>query len=131
MQVERKTMALTVKSFSIGLMMDVNSRMGKQSEFLNMKFESDVSLTPEQAMVHQLEAHKIVEEAIVFNALAAGMITKETAKDKLDQIKVRHGGILSVLQEKYGTPDPASFLDSEDGSGDVEDVQPEIMDPSE
>ena len=75
-----------------------------------MKFESDVSLTPEQALVQQLEAHETVETAIVFDALASGMMTKETAKDKLDQVKERHSGVIAVLKKKYGDPNVDSFL---------------------
>lgn len=103
-------MALIVRGFSISKLMETYAGGDKQSEFLNMKFESDVSLTPERAIVEQLEAHRVVEEAITFNALASGMMTKEAAKDKLEQIKERHKGILAVLQDRYGITDPQSFL---------------------
>ena len=114
-------MALVVKSFTISKIMEVSARGEKQSEFLSMKFESDVSLTPEQALVQQLEAHQIVEEALVFNTLASGMMTKETAKDRLVQLKERHAGVMAALLKKYGgdnTSILAAFLDEK------EDVQP-------
>ena len=103
-------MALVVKSFSVSKIIEVNARGEKQSEFLSMKFESDVSLTPEQALVQQLEAHETVETALVFNALASGMMTKETAKDRLEQLKERHAGVMAALQKKYGIPDVEAFL---------------------
>lgn len=108
-------MALVVKSFTISKLMEFNARGEKNSEFLSMKFESDFSLTPEQALMQQLEAHRTVEEALVFNALASGMITKETAKDKLEELKVRHDGVMAALQKKYGIPDIATFLSPKPG----------------
>jgi hypothetical protein len=104
-------MALVVKSFTISKLMETSARGEKQSEFLSMRFESDISLTPEQALVQQLEAHRTVEEALVFNALASGLMTKESAKDRLEQVKERHVGVLAALQKKYGIPDVSAFLD--------------------
>jgi len=103
-------MAIVVKSFTVSKLMEVNARGEKQSEFVSMKFESDVSLTPEQAVVQQLEAHKTVEEALVFNALSSGLMNKESAKDRLEQIKERHAGVLAALQKKYGIQDVEAFL---------------------
>ena len=104
-------MALIVKSFSISKIIEINVRGEKQSEFLNMKFESDSSLTPKQAMLQQLEAHETVEEAIVYNALASGMMTVDAANERISQLKHRHEGIITVLNKKFGVPDVSSFLD--------------------
>lgn len=106
-------MATIAETFTISKIMEINARGEKNSEFLSVKFKSDVSLTRGQLIMEQLEAHETVEEAIVFNCLASGMITQETAKDKLAQVKERHAGILAVLRKRYGAPDPSGFLEAE------------------
>ena len=105
-------MATIAETFTISKIMEVNARGEKNSEFLSIKFKSDVSLTRGQLIMEQLEAHETVEEAIVFNCLASGMITQEVAKDRLAQVKERHAGIIAALQKKYGIPDPAGFLEA-------------------
>lgn len=98
-------MAITVQTWTVSKLMEVSARGEKHSEFLSMKFGSDVSLTPELAAVQQLESHRMVEEALVFNAVASGMMHTETAKDMLAQIKERHTGVKAVMQKKYGVQD--------------------------
>ncbi len=115
-------MALVVKSFSISKIMEVNRNGEKQSEFLSMKFESDTSLTPEQAVLQQLEAHETVEKSVVFNALASGLITKDTANDRLEQTKTRHAGILAALQDKYGVSDVENVLNAPRQSTEMDDA---------
>lgn len=103
-------MALVVKSFTVSKLLETHYGGGKNSEFLSMKFESDISLTPEQAIVQQLEAHEIVERSLAMNALASGMLTKEAAKNWIEQMAARHDGILTTLRKKYGDPSVDTFL---------------------
>lgn len=106
-------MAIVVRSFTISKVLEVNFRGEKQQEFISMKFESDVSLTPEQAHIQALEAHRIVEESLVYNSLASGMITGDAAKDRLEEIRGRHTGMVTALKKKYGdTNDVEAFLKS-------------------
>lgn len=98
-------------------MLEIHSGGQKASEFVSIKFESDVSLTPEQVLVEQSKAHAIVDEAVVINALASASISGDLAKELLEQSKERHSGILDSLNKRYGvTDDVAAFFEDEEGT---------------
>jgi hypothetical protein len=91
---------LTVKSFTISRILEVNRGGGKESHFLSMTFESP-PISPEEAVIQQLHVHALVDKAVIYDAVASGTVTVDTGKDLVDQSKERHDAMLSTLRKNH------------------------------
>lgn len=95
-----------VDSFTVSYSFDLYPGKGKASNFVSMGFKLSKPVTPQEALLLEAQHSDIVTSAVIYNALARNLLTKEEANEMLTLSRERHAGVakaLAMKMESHGT----------------------------